>query len=408
MSRLVAVIVGMLVLLVELFSNGPSISAAPVTVPPVESSTVMESDPLVGLEATLVASGFDPLTDVVGSPVDDRLFVVEKQGRIMVVDHGATLPQPFLDITDWTYSAGNEQGLLTLLFHPDFAHNRRFFVFFTDRDADSRLVEMKVMASDPNRVDPASVRDILEVPQHLQYHQSGSMVFGPDGMLWLSIGDGGGEGDPELNGQNPTNLYATVLRIDVDHGDPYSIPQDNPFVDSPNGERPEIWAYGVRNPWRITIDPQTGYLVIPDVGQEGSEEVDLAKLDDGGRNFGWSTMEGTSCFRDESCDPTGITPPIFEYLHNGYGCAIVGGPVYRGAAIPELDGQYFYADYCIGWVRSLKLEDGQVVQRRDWEEDLQRKGNVSTIGTDRNGEMYIVNLGGEVWRIDPVRESDQG
>lgn len=398
----------MLVLLVEIFSTGPSISAAPVTTPPIEAPTGIVGDPLVGLKATLVADGFGPLTDVVGSPIDDRLFVVEKAGRILVVDHGQTLPKPFLDIADFVYSLGNEQGLLTLLFHPDFADNGRLFVFFTDRDADSRLVEMKVSSSDPNLVDPSSVRDILEIPQSRQYHQSGSMVFGPDGMLWLSIGDGGGMGDPDRNGQNRGNLYATVVRIDVDHGDPYSIPEDNPFVGSRSGERPEIWAYGVRNPWRITIDPQTGYLVIPDVGQEGAEEVDLVKLDDGGRNFGWSTMEGTSCFRDEGCDTTGITPPVFEYLHNGYGCAIVGGPVYRGSAMPELDGQYFYADYCLGWVRSLKLEDGQVVQRRDWEQDLQRKGNVSTIGTDRKGEMYIVNLDGEVWRIDPVRESDQG
>jgi glucose/arabinose dehydrogenase len=390
---------------------GPLLGTGPTTtLTPPPSVEVIEFDAdLTGLAGTLVADGFERPADARAPIGDDRLFVVDQPGTIYVVEDGETLVEPFLDLSDEVSFDQNEQGLVTIAFHPRFFENRRFFVVFTDLDGDVQLVEYLAAADDPNRADPDSARPVLTVEQPHIWHQSGSIAFGPDGYLWISFGDGGFIGDPNGNGQNPENLLATIVRLDVD-AEPYAIPPDNPFVDVETDELREIWAYGVRNPWRITVDHESGLLYIPDVGQEGFEELDVVRVDSGGGfNFGWSITEGTSCYfkeepedGDRSCDATGITMPIYEYGRSG-GCAIVGGPVYRGAAVPELHGTYFFADYCGGSLKSFRTDGGPPTDEQDWMPDLGRLGNITSIGTDGNGELIVATLQGEIYRIDPVR-----
>lgn len=387
------------VLLVEILLVGPAVVDA---VPAPHSESI---DPVPGsiaglsLAPVLVVDGLAQPTDVVGAPADDRLFVVEKPGTIRIVENGHVEDNPFLDITRWVGSAGNEQGMLSLRFHPDYEENGRIFVFFTDMNGTSQLAEAKVDGTGES-VDPASLRSIMSFPQFGQYHQSGSMIFGPDGYLWLSLGDGGGIGDPLGHGQDNTNLDASIIRIDVDNGDPYAIPDDNPFIGT--GARPEIWAYGLRNPWRISYDETTGMVYIPDVGQEGAEEINVVPLDAGGQNFGWAVSEGTVCYGGGGeCDMSGHTLPVYQYLHDGNGCAIIGGEVYRGRLMPEVDGHFFFADFCLGWVRSVVLDDSDVLLVVDWiTERGDRLGNVTTIGSDRHGELYVANLAGEIWRLE--------
>ncbi len=394
---------GLMILAAEILFRGPSIVEPPVVPDSGPPPVVSPAPPDLHLESTLVVDGLGPITDVAAHPDSDLLYVVEKVGRILVVEGGAVREEPFLDISDRVKSSGNEQGLVSFELHPEFSENRRGFLFYTDLQGDSQLVEVRA-SSDPGRADPGSFRLILEVPQvNGQYHQSGSIAFAPDGLMWVSIGDGGGIGDPDKNGQNPENIDATIIRVGVDGGVPYEIPSDNSFVDSGDGMA-EIWAYGVRNPWRISIDSRQGLIIIPDVGQEGSEEINIVPISDSGHNFGWSITEGTLCYDPdyelEECDTEGITMPVFEYFHQGDGCAVVGGEVYWGEAIPELHGHYFYADFCLGWVRSFAVRGGIVDDHRDWQDDLGRLGNVTSFGTDRHGELLVTNLDGEVWRLD--------
>jgi glucose/arabinose dehydrogenase len=388
------------VLLVEILLLGPAVIDA-VPAPPSESIDPVPGS-VVGLSLApvLVVDGLAQPTDVVGAPADDRLFVVEKAGTIRIVENGHVEEKPFLDITRWVGSAGNEQGMLSLRFHPDYEKNGRIFVFFTDTNGTSQLAEAKVDGTGES-VDPASLRRISSFPQFGQYHQSGSMFFGPDGYLWVSLGDGGGIGDPEGHGQDYTNMDASIIRIDVDNGDPYAIPDDNPLIGT--GARPEIWAYGLRNPWRISYDETTGMVYIPDVGQEGAEEINVVPLDAGGQNFGWAVSEGALCYDGGGgkCDMSGHTLPVYHYLHDGNGCAIIGGEVYRGRLMPEVDGHFFFADFCLGWVRSVVLDDSDVFLVVDWiTEREDRLGNVTTIGSDRHGELYVANLAGEIWRLE--------
>ncbi|MEX0796806.1 MAG: PQQ-dependent sugar dehydrogenase [Acidimicrobiia bacterium] len=391
----------LVVLSVELMMSGPAV----VTASPAPVS--QEIDPAPGsvdglrLSPVLVTDDLEQPTDVVGSPDDDRLFVVEKAGKIRIVEDGIVADRPFLDITRWVGSVGNEQGMLSLRFHPRYAENGRIFIFFTDTRGTSQLAEARVDTTG-DEVDLSSLRSIMSVPQFGQYHQSGSMMFGPDGYLWVSLGDGGGIGDPLGHGQDFTNIDASIIRIAVDKGSPYAVPDDNPFIGT--SARPEIWAYGVRNPWRISYDATTGYVYIPDVGQEGSEEINVVSLGDAGLNFGWAVSEGSVCYGGGECNMSGHTLPVYEYLHDGNGCAMIGGEVYRGSLMPELDGHFFFADFCLGWIRSVVLDDSDVHMVVDWiTEREDRLGNVTTIGSDRHGELYVANLAGELWRLELSR-----
>jgi glucose/arabinose dehydrogenase len=351
--------------------------------------------PFEGLRLETVAGGLDLPVFAAAPAGDDRLFVVEKPGRVRIVRNGGLASEPFLDIAGEVGSAGLEQGLLGLAFHPGYTDNGRLFVYFTDRSGASRLAEVAV-SDDPDRADPASLRVLLTEPQPAANHNGGMIEFGPDGYLYVAFGDGGGANDRFGNGQRPDTRLGTLLRIDVDGGDPYVVPPDNPYV--AGGGALEVWAYGLRNPWRFTIDPVDDLIYIGDVGQERWEEVIVAPTDLGGLNYGWPIMEGFECFRTDGCDATGLTPPELVYDH-GEGCSVIGGYVYRGSAIPELEGHYLYGDWCGGWVRSFRFVDGEATELRDWTEDLGSPGQVLSFGRDGAGELYLLTQEGLVHRI---------
>lgn len=352
------------------------------------------------LSVEIVASGLQQPTVVTAPSGDDRLFVVERIGVIRLIGADDSV-STFLDLTDRVLANGIEQGLLGLAFHPAYADNGRFFVYFTDKGGRRQLSEFAV-SDDPNQGDADSEKVLFELEQPENStdirHYAGAINFGPDGYLYVSLGDGA---DARGQGQNTNTMFASIVRLDVDGGDPYAIPADNPFVDG--GGAPEVWAYGLRNPWRFAIDHEESLVYIADVGQSNWEEVNVVPIDGGaGTNFGWITTEGAHCFSPSDCDMTGITLPVLEYDHED-GCSITGGYVYRGAAIPELDGHYFYADWCGLWVRSFRYEDGAVTLEQDWSSDLTEAGQVNTFGLDGSGEMLIANFEGVVMRIVPVR-----
>lgn len=330
---------------------------------------------------------------------DARLFIVEKTGGIRIVKDGALLPDPFLDLSAQV-SSGSEQGLLGLAFDPEYATNGRFVVHYTDLAGNTALSRFQVSA-DPDRADPASEQLILTAAQPASNHNGGQVAFGPDGFLYLGLGDGGSSGDPEGRGQDLSDLLGSILRVDLRAGDPYTVPADNPFAGNPNA-RPEVWSYGLRNPWRFSFDRATGDLYIADVGETQVEEIDVSTPADGagrGVNYGWSIMEGSQCFRGSGCDRTGLTLPVLEYSHQE-GCSVTGGYVYRGSSIPELQGHYFYADFCQGWVRSFRYTGGAVTDEASWP-TLSPGGPIVSFGEDSAGELYILQAGGGVFRIVP-------
>ncbi len=359
-------------------------------------------DPPEGTEPVtleVVASGLlFPLylTAPVGDP---RLFIVEKGGMIRIVKDAALLPIPFLDVSGLV-STGGEQGLLGLAFHPQYATNGRFVVHYTDAAGDTQVSEFRV-SDDPDVADAASEVSILATDQPFPNHNGGQVLFGPDGYLYVMLGDGGASGDPDGRGQSLADLLGSILRIDPLDGGGYAVPPDNPFL-STAGALPEIWSYGLRNPWRVDFDPATGDLYIADVGQSRSEEVDVSTSAHGagrGLNFGWSIMEGFACFQDPSCDQTVLELPVLTYDHDD-GCSISGGHVYRGAAIPALQGHYFYSDFCQGWVRSFRFENGGAVDQFQWP-TLAPGGNVPSFGRDAEGELYVLSTDGIVFKIVP-------
>lgn len=360
------------------------------------------------IRATLLLSGLSQPVDLQCSPGDtSRLYVVEKTGTVRIQKSGALLPRPFLDLSA-RVSRGSEQGLLGLAFHPQYASNGKFYVNYTDGAGDTRIVEFLVPA-DPDSAS-ATERLILLVDQPYSNHNAGQLAFGPDGYLYIGLGDGGSAGDPGNRAQNPGVLLGKMLRIDVNApnlaaGTAYSIPPDNPFVGRA-GYRPEIWALGLRNPWRYSFDPATGALYIADVGQYLWEEVNVEPRGTGGQNYGWNAMEGLHCYNAGPCDTTGLTLPVTEYGHDP-GCSITGGYVYRGGSIPDLNGTYFYGDYCTGIVRSLRFVGGTATEERDWASSLrtasgQPMAGLSSFGRDARGELYLLLLDGEVYRIDPA------
>jgi glucose/arabinose dehydrogenase len=347
----------------------------------------------VRLQLQKVAGGLTQPLFLDAPQGDSRLFIVEQPGRIRVVSGGSLLPEPFLDIADLV-GTGGERGLLGLAFHPQYAVNGRFYVNYTDTGGDSRVAEYRA-GTDPNKADRAGGRVILTVDQPASNHNGGMLAFGPDGYLYVALGDGGGGGDQFGHGQRSGTLLGSLLRIDVDSGNQYGIPADNPFV--AGGGAAEVWVYGLRNPWRFSFDDQR--LYIADVGQGKWEEIDVLTTGDGGANLGWSIMEGTHCFNPSSgCNRTGLTLPAFEYGH-GEGCSVTGGYVYRGNAFPELKGHYFYGDFCSGWVRSFRYTGGGIADPWDWTTDLGTIASLTSFGTDGQGELYVVSGRGDVYRI---------
>ncbi len=337
-----------------------------------------------------------PLGVVAAGDGSGRLFVVEQEGRIWLVRDGARAELPFLDIT-FLVRAGGEQGLLGLAFHPSFPDDPRFYVYYTARDGMQVLAAVR-MSDDPDRADPNSVETLLRMDDFAPNHNGGSLVFGPDGYLHVATGDGGGGGDPRGSGQSLATYLGKILRLDVDApsgGLPYGIPADNPFVDR-NGALPEIWATGLRNPWRTSFDRATGDLWIGDVGQSAWEEIDVVRAGTSGVNFGWNVTEGFHCFPSgEDCPRDGLAPPITEYSHDD-GCSVTGGLVYRGTAVPSLIGGYVFADYCSGLVWAI---DPAATEVREPAVVFESGRAISSFGEGEDGEAYVTDIGGQLLRI---------
>ena len=328
-----------------------------------------------------------------------RLFIVEQPGRIRIAKNGQLVATPFLDLTSFV-QFGGEQGLLGLAFHPGFRDNGFFFVNYTRRsDGATVIARYRVSASDPDRADPASAVQLIVFDQPFANHNGGALKFGADGYLYVATGDGGSANDPGNRAQNTFEWLGKLLRIDVAHGAPYAIPPDNPFANGLAG-RPEVWAYGLRNPWRIAFDRQTGDLYIADVGQDTVEEVDFVPAGTGaGTNFGWRVMEGSRCTGlggGPTCGAPTLALPVAEYTH-AFGCSIIGGTVYRGTQVPPLFGRYVYGDLCGGTIWSVARDaPGTWTVRQELATGL----TITTFGEDEAGELYVASADdGAVYRI---------
>jgi glucose/arabinose dehydrogenase len=353
----------------------------------------------------LVTGGLDRPVRLVAPPGDPRLFVVEQSGRIRVFDRDGTDRGVFLDLSG-SISAGGERGLLGLAFAPDYATTGRFYIDHTGLDGDTRLIRFLVSA-DPDRADPSSAVTILTVDQPYSNHNGGHLEFGPDGMLYFGLGDGGDGGDPGNRAQEGQTLLGKLLRLDVS-GAGYVPAAGNPFIGTP--PRDEIWSLGLRNPWCFSFDRLTGDLYIADVGQNIIEEIDITGGGIGGLNYGWRLMEGSSCYNPSTgCNDGSLTLPAHEYTHGGtpFRCSVSGGYVYRGDAIPEWQGTYFFADYCSVQIRGLRwTASGGVTGLTDWTAALTPTGgydSISAFGQDSDGELYVLDHGGgRVHRIVPA------
>ncbi|MEO8200965.1 MAG: PQQ-dependent sugar dehydrogenase [Gemmatimonadota bacterium] len=350
-----------------------------------------------------VDSGFDFSVFVTAPPGDtSRLLVVERGGRILLRKNGVRQDSAFLNLTSRTSPATGEYGVYSIAFHPQFATNRRFFVYYANLSGTATLSEFTANP-DLDHASPATERIVLqqaEDPTNVLY--GGLAVFGPDHYLYLGLGDSvtGDQSNalPSSPAQDSSSLFGKILRIDVDHASPYSVPTDNPFVGRA-GWRPEIWSLGLRNPWRFSFDGKTGELYIGDVGEHTEEEIDLAG--GGGDNFGWPVTEGGRCYRPSTgCNRTGLTNPVFVYQH-GSSCSLTGGFVYRGKRMPALQGTYFYGDYCGGWVRSFRLTGTTAKEEFAALASPLINDNVVSFGEDAAGEIYVVMASGRIYRIEP-------
>ncbi|HWQ11488.1 MAG TPA: PQQ-dependent sugar dehydrogenase [Roseiflexaceae bacterium] len=365
----------------------PTATQAPAAAP-TQSAVLSPPSPATGFPAIAlrrVAGGLsNPLYLTHAGDGSGRVFVVEKRGRVVLLRDGAPAEPAFLDITDRVGARANEQGLLSVAFHPRFRENGYLYVNYTDQRGDT-VVSRFTAAGDA--ADAASETVLLAIDQPYANHNGGLVKFGPDGFLYIGMGDGGSGGDPHDNGQNPQVLLGKLLRIDVDGGPPYGIPPDNPGAGG--GElAPEVWALGLRNPWRFSFDRATGDLYIADVGQNAIEEVNFAPAGTpGGVNYGWNRLEGSRCFRGRACDPAAFTGPVTEYGHD-LGQSITGGYVYRGASFPALQGVYLFADFVSGRIWGLRPRDGA------WEraELLDTELYISSFGEDEAGELYLTSM----------------
>jgi glucose/arabinose dehydrogenase len=348
----------------------------------------------VQLTVEEVARGLESPVYLTAPQNDPRSFIVEQPGRIRILENGKLADKPFLDITS-KVGSGGERGLLSVAFHPQYRANGFLFVNYTDKKGDTRIERYTVSKTDANSVDLASAKMILTIDQPYANHNGGLNLFGPDGMLYIGMGDGGSQGDPHGNGQNRNILLGKLLRINVDRGDPYSIPDGNPFAKG--GGRGEIWATGLRNPWRFAFDRGTGLLYIADVGQDKYEEINIAPSTAAGVNYGWSTMDGATCFKDDGCNKAGLQQPAVIYNHSDGNCSVIGGFVYRGRKIPEIQGEYFYSDWCNSWVKSFSYANGKAGTPRQWFN--RGMGSIASFGEDGQGELYICSSNGRVYRI---------
>jgi glucose/arabinose dehydrogenase len=365
--------------------------------PGADVCTAFEQDDscLKGITLTKVAGlpGGHRAGIAVSPPGDERLFLVDQSGPIREVGPGGIEPTPLLDLTG-RVSQSYEEGVLGLAFHPDYAENGRFFVFSTQPDRD--LVIQGFVDDGDWPIDPTSGTTILEIDHGDAVEHNGGMIqFGPDGYLYIATGDGGTGG---YTAQDTSVLLGKILRLDVDSASPYAIPPGNPFVGIDGSNK--IWSYGLRNPWRFSFDPPTGRMYIGDVGQAAYEEVDVVAKGGRGKNFGWNRYEANHCYAGP-CTPAGLTFPVLEVTHGDAGaCSIIGGFVYRGREMPELDGRYLYGDYCGGWIRSFRYRHGAATEGRQW---LNTSLELTSFGTDAAGEIYVATTDGDLYRIDPVR-----
>ena len=382
---------------------------------PGPDAAVASCQPTGGTNLALerVAGGLDEPLLVTSPPGDPRLFVVEKAGVIKIIKNGQVVGTPFLDI-DARVASGqldNEQGLLGLAFHPEFASNGRFFVFYTAEDSDvggsmpaNVVSEFGLIAGSPDLADPRSERRVIEVADNAPNHNGGNIVFGSDDYLYIGLGDGGGGGDPDGNGQDKTTLLGDVLRISVDvpPEQRYGIPSTNPYATPKNGERQEIYISGVRNPWRWSFDRETGDLYIADVGQDTTEEVSVVPAgQQAGANLGWPNMEGDGC-RFEPCGPEFIRP-VATYPNPEDSRAVVGGYVYRGSCFPDIQGWYFYGDYITEQVWKFRYSGGAATEHVEVTSDIDPGGlldGLASFGQDATGELYALSIrSGEVFHI---------
>jgi glucose/arabinose dehydrogenase len=351
----------------------------------------------VGLERVFPELGFQRMTGAYEAP-DGAWWVTEQAGRVVRVDPGTATAVPLLDITSKVNSQGNEEGLLGLAFAPDYGTSKAFFVYYSAADPRRSVVSRFIANAADNTFSGVGTESIrLEVTEPFANHNGGQLAFGPDGYLYVGVGDGGGGGDPEGNGQNLGTLLGSILRIDVSAEEGYEVPHDNPFVGRA-GAQGEIWAYGLRNPWRFSFDSATDDVWVGDVGQNTREEVDLAVK---GGNYGWNVMEGFDCLGGGSgCDQDGLLPPIVDYGHGGGACSVTGGFVYRGSAIPELQGAYVYSDYCSGKIWALRYDGSEVTEQK---QIGQADFNVSSFAQGNDGELYVLEHAesGGIYKLVP-------
>ena len=374
-------------------SSVPTLPPAPPTPEPAAAQPLQKMD----VERVFPSVSFPRMTYLThAGDGSDRLFLVLQPGRVMIFpnDPGAAGAAAFLDIRDRVSDRGNEEGLLGLAFDPGHSENGHLYVYYSAAEP-RRSVISRFSVAAGSVADPASERVLLEIAQPFSNHNGGQIAFGPDGYLYVGVGDGGKAGDPFGNGQDRSTLLGTILRIDVgavDRDGTYGIPADNPFAADVGGARPEIWAYGLRNPWRFSFDPETGELWTADVGQDRYEEIDLIAP---GRNYGWNIMEGTSCFSPRrGCSTEGLEPPIVEY-GRGDGCSVTGGYVYRGTRLPSLYGAYVYGDFCSGKIWALRYDGGVTEHLEIVDSELR----ISSFGVDRSGELYILSFDEKIYRL---------